>query len=283
MKRYLSFFISLIIVIQLQAGSFDRVAISPRAIGMSGAFTGLADDVFGIYYNPAGLVQLPKDEIGFAYQNLYGLSLVNYYFLGYAKPGIGKGAIGIGWLHMGLGEEFVIKNFSENTVFLSYGYKLMDSFNLGLSIKFFGASYSGLRGLSWGSDISFLYHYDNKVYAGLIIQDINNPTIKWENKATDNISRNVNIGLMSPFMEWIVLTGEIKNFFDNYLRLYGMGTELKFLEDKLKLRGGVALTKNLFSFSFGAGIALSSVNFDYSVQKHSDLDYNHIAGVIIKI
>lgn len=283
MKRYIGLLCIITIVIQLHGGSFDRVGIAPRAIGMSGAFTGLADDVFGIYYNPAGLVQMPEDEIGFAYQNLYGLSLVNYYFLGYAKPGIGRGAIGIGWLHMGLGEEFCIKNFSENTVLVSYGYKLMDSLNLGLSIKFFGASYSGLRGLSWGSDISCLYHYHNKVYAGLIIQDVNNPTIKWENKAMDTISRNVNFGLMSPFMEWIILTAEIKNVFDNYLRLYSVGSEFKFFEEKLKLRGGVSVTKTLFSFSFGMGLSLSSVNFDYSVQKHADLEYNHIVGAIIKL
>ncbi len=41
------------------ASPVDLYGYGPRAIGMGGAFTGLADDYSAVYYNPAGMVFIP--------------------------------------------------------------------------------------------------------------------------------------------------------------------------------------------------------------------------------
>ena len=37
-------------------GDFDDTGMGARPIGMSNAFTAVADDIYALYYNPAGLV-----------------------------------------------------------------------------------------------------------------------------------------------------------------------------------------------------------------------------------
>ena len=47
----------------VQAGGFALSGVGSKAIGMGGAFRGLADDWSAAYWNPAGLAQLEKSEI----------------------------------------------------------------------------------------------------------------------------------------------------------------------------------------------------------------------------
>src|SRR5437773_680806 len=48
------------------AGGFESAGLGARAIGMGGAFIGVADDWTAIYWNPAGLTQLKGKGIGTA-------------------------------------------------------------------------------------------------------------------------------------------------------------------------------------------------------------------------
>jgi long-chain fatty acid transport protein len=43
--------------------NYQRFLIGDRALGMGGAFTGLADDASAAWYNPAGLAQLPSSSL----------------------------------------------------------------------------------------------------------------------------------------------------------------------------------------------------------------------------
>lgn len=56
-KRVLSFLFSLILIFtSLQAGGWNNTLMGWRALGLGGAFVGVADDPSAIFYNPAGLV-----------------------------------------------------------------------------------------------------------------------------------------------------------------------------------------------------------------------------------
>ena len=45
------------------AGEFLKIPVGPRAIGMGGDFTAVADDATAPYWNPAGMVYLPYKEV----------------------------------------------------------------------------------------------------------------------------------------------------------------------------------------------------------------------------
>ena len=91
MKRLVILFpILLALVLPVKADSAGasggiilRFPVGTRAIGMAGAFTGLADDVSSIYWNPAGLCNLNRREFMASY--LEGVMDVRHSFLGYAQ------------------------------------------------------------------------------------------------------------------------------------------------------------------------------------------------------
>lgn len=51
--------------------SFLKINISARAVGMGGAFTGLADDISSLYYNPAGIAGLDTRQMILGYHNYF--------------------------------------------------------------------------------------------------------------------------------------------------------------------------------------------------------------------
>ncbi|MFA5140318.1 MAG: PorV/PorQ family protein [Elusimicrobiota bacterium] len=64
--------------------NFLKVGVGPRPAAMAGAFTGLADDLFAIHYNPAGLGTLQRQQLAFMHHALY--TGVRQEWAGYALP-----------------------------------------------------------------------------------------------------------------------------------------------------------------------------------------------------
>ncbi len=55
-------------------GRSQDYAVGARAMGLGGAFTALADDATGVFYNPAGLADVPRPRLSIG-TSLYGLEL----------------------------------------------------------------------------------------------------------------------------------------------------------------------------------------------------------------
>ena len=81
------------------AAAFTDHGAGARAPGMGGAFAAVADDVYASHYNPAGLAQLARPELGFSYSRLLmGLgdhSVLSTSYLGYAHPMKSAGTAGV--------------------------------------------------------------------------------------------------------------------------------------------------------------------------------------------
>lgn len=162
------------------AASFLEVGMSSRAIGMGGAYVGIADDVSSLYWNPAGLGVMTKREAVF--EKVEWLAGISFNYLGIAVPLNGYGTIGFFVNSMtmpsmkvrtvnypdGTGEEFDCSSFAAG---LSYGKSLTDRFSIGFNVKYIreelwhekarsfafdvGTRYkTGLKGLSIGAAIT---------------------------------------------------------------------------------------------------------------------------------
>lgn len=148
-----------LVTVSLHA-SFETTGIGARATGLSNAFTGDADDVYAIYYNPAGLVQVELPEFSSYYGKLHtGLSdgsNIGNNFFAYAHPlNIGRkfsagdsnlssnlknnnyiGTVGIGY------QEFKLDSlYKETSITLSYARIFMPKVYVGLSVKSLRVSY----------------------------------------------------------------------------------------------------------------------------------------------
>lgn len=103
--------------------AFEDLGAGGRAPGMGNAFAAVADDVYTIHYNPAGLGLLTRPELGTSYSKLLsGLSdnsSLSTSFLGYAHPlrEGQSGTVGGAW------EQFALNGslYQENSLYLSYG------------------------------------------------------------------------------------------------------------------------------------------------------------------
>lgn len=68
--------------------------MSPRAAGMAGAFAAVADDIYAMDYNPAGLGQLYIPEASAMYLSGFDDSTLNHLAFGLPLPFIGLGGMG---------------------------------------------------------------------------------------------------------------------------------------------------------------------------------------------
>lgn len=108
----LGFFLSLLIfgiapsVAADAAGStgaaFLELGVGARAGAMGEANTAWADDVYGMYFNPAGIATNTRQEVGFTHNTLF-LDL-DYNYLGYVLPLRNNGVLAVSGIYVDLGD-----------------------------------------------------------------------------------------------------------------------------------------------------------------------------------
>ena len=111
-----------------QIGATLRLGQGARALGMGSAFSAVANDPSGIYYNPAGLTQVRHPGVGFAWRVMPLLDRKQGYFQA-SIPLREEATLGFAWVHSGVsdiversttgaaGETF---GFSENYLTLAF-------------------------------------------------------------------------------------------------------------------------------------------------------------------
>ncbi|MHB2026962.1 MAG: type IX secretion system membrane protein PorP/SprF [Elusimicrobiota bacterium] len=219
--------------------AYDDLGVSARVMGLGNAFTAVADDAYSVYYNPAGLAQLPRPEFGTSYAKLYpGLSdnsnLQNT-FLVYAQPidGGKQGGIGVGLDYFSLDSLY-----TETSLYASYGRDLFpeilhNKLYGGLSVKYLSRSINPgslasqpisdtgqvlsspdpvLQNTSRSNvdmDLGLLYKLDPRWTLGLDVQHLFEPNIAF-GSTPDPLDRNYKIGAAykTPFA---LLSAEIDN------------------------------------------------------------------------
>ena len=82
--------------------AFLKIGTGARPTAMGGAYTALADDVNALYYNPSGLANLTKRELGATHAQC--LLDTTFDFIGYVQP-TKRGAFGLGVARLGAGSQ----------------------------------------------------------------------------------------------------------------------------------------------------------------------------------
>ncbi len=218
--------------------AFQDLGAGARAPGMGNAFTGLADDVYAIYYNPAGLAQLEGPEASVAYSALYmGLSdgsNLGIQQAAYAQP-LGKGGRygSGGFMYQRFGLDSL---YAEQEIYFSYGKSVFKSdakgqLYLGLNAKYLDRSFAldansatGCNGFACGqgsnnilsgksnataptADLSALYRFPNgKLQTGLDLENVTSPNVAFN--GTDKVTPSAHWGVAYKTL-WMNLDGEI--------------------------------------------------------------------------
>ena len=274
----------------------NQVFAGTRPRSMGEAFVAVADDGNAIYWNPAGLGRMERIQASFAYADLYGLGIHNYYasFLSrvyFIPPLTDYLAFGVDWLGIHAldrypitgDEEFGARedhfNFSLALTPPKY-LPLLRHLTLGANGKYFKSigELDGHRDADfggWGWDFGMLYdlgalrHITNGLQIGVMVHDVGNTHAR--HKATRTRERlyheNIRYGLSyRPFGDWpggkkIPISDPIIALdFDDRIHF---GLEF-WLAKTLALRAG--WQKDLHaegqaSFSFGVGFRNATKDF----------------------
>jgi hypothetical protein len=88
---------------QKTTNAFLEIGVGPRALGMGGAFCGVADDGTAFYWNPAGMSLIDRPRVSAMYGPQFGTlsnPLGDYHFLGLTLPMKGDVRIGVDWIRL---------------------------------------------------------------------------------------------------------------------------------------------------------------------------------------
>ncbi len=92
------------------AAEFLSHGVGARALGMGSSFVSIADDATAVYWNPAGLVQIPRRAFATMYSDSFSTGqgsflskgLVAYSFASYVQGVEGIGSVGVSWIRLGV-------------------------------------------------------------------------------------------------------------------------------------------------------------------------------------
>jgi opacity protein-like surface antigen len=148
------------------SAAFLNIEIGARAVGMGGAFVGLADDPTAVYWNPAGVARL--QGAGLTLMHIDWLAETNFDFGVFILPieGFGTVAASLATLTMedmevrtvlqpdGTGELFTAGDLAAT---LTYALNLTDRFSIGFNAKYIRSSIWNESANAFAIDIGTLF------------------------------------------------------------------------------------------------------------------------------
>lgn len=159
-----------------------KMPIGARATAMGGAFTGLANDLTAIYWNPAGVAALRDQDVDFEYAQAFGgitydfiaasLPISSQYNLAASAMFLNFGNIPVTTIlaQDGTGATFTA---SDLVLGLTFAGNLTDKFSFGLSGKYIRTGFYTLAASGLAFDVGTLYKTDfNGMTFGMDISNL---------------------------------------------------------------------------------------------------------------
>ncbi len=252
------------------AASYEAAAcVGARAMGRGGAFIAVSDDVSGVYWNPAGLGRISGMEASYT-RTMSGRDRINYddfiAFAGYSED------INIGYGLSYIGES--LGNLSGAWYSASVGAELTENFYAGgnLKINTVSADEAGNSDSDscFAIDISALYEITDKITAGILIQNLNEPEFEIFNQESTWV-RNIRPGIayqvtdsINVALDFYDLTDEAELEGDRFM--VGAEYKMPFVTDVIEdfdmftLRTGYYME----SYTFGIGLEAGDFKLDYA-------------------
>ena len=290
--KFLSLLTSAFLALSTSMASFEPLPVGGRAAGMGEAYSAVADDVFSLYYNPAGVLQMSRPEFGTYYSRLFvGLtdnSQISRTFVGYAQPLGRAGRLG------GIGASYLALDlpglYKEEAIGLTYGREFAHLWNIGGSLKLLRKAIgsdeyttnainpntgmatgsadpllaAGRSQSAMGLDLGVQYRFTRAYALGVAVRNINAPNMALgdgTDKApavwTASMARKLRAGSLDlEIMNW--------KSTENNMR-FSLGGETWF-KNGFGLRAGGSLgSRNYSTASFGGSFKSESFQFDYAM------------------
>ena len=252
-----------------------RLGLGTRAAAMGGNFTGGADDVSAMYYNPAGLAGQTKRQVDTMRMNY--IADMSYFYVGGVYP-IGESqtlgayygslqtpAIPVTTISSPTGTGATFSD-SASVISLSYARKLNDQLKMGVSGKLINENLAGDTAGATAFDLGLMY--DNampNLSVGVAMQNFGIGQLR-----NAPIGTSLKVGAKYHMNEVLDIYGDLNCPLEDQL-YYGLGAEY-WMMPTLAVRGGF---NTLSGISLGVGLRWSAIYFNYAYVPYGDLGDSH--------
>lgn len=274
------------------AASFLKLGLGARAIGMGESYAGIADDVYAVYWNPAGLNSLERNEITAMHTEWFQDIRYEYASAAIRLDEKSVCAFSLGGLYLSGIERRTVLELPEDDASVpvgtfgaydllavaSYSMKLDDNWTLGANLKGILESIDVYSGFTAAVDIGAMYKLSKNVKLGMVLQNFGPhltiiSTSYW-------LPLNVKVGLGFVIPEWN-LTGDvdINQPIDNFTKISG-GLEYNF-SNTIFLRAGYRYRVTdpdilqVAGITAGIGFRLDEYQLDYAFVPFGELGITH--------
>ncbi|MCS7150875.1 MAG: helix-hairpin-helix domain-containing protein [Endomicrobia bacterium] len=257
---------------------FEYKEIFANTGGLCGAFSSDDRSPAVIYYNPAGVFNIPKYGFYFSNTNLYGMpKLANNVFSGVLEiKSLGK----IGLLYNSFGFEL----YKENLITVVYANDIAEKVSIGIGVKSLGVDVKNYGSKNFVSyDIGVLSIINPKIYLGFVVKDFNMPEITVDEKVYHTV---IVTGQIRPLKDVKTYIDILRPTDTKIFARVGQEVGLKLAANfSFKFRAGVeTVTENKPSkYSVGFGLVYKQDRnefiLDYSYLVHSILGGQHLVSL----
>ncbi|MBI4802077.1 MAG: PorV/PorQ family protein [Elusimicrobia bacterium] len=279
------------------AAPFLKVAMSPRAIAMGGAFSALADDSGAVFVNPAGLAQFDKQEVGLGFTSYFqDAKMGNLSYAGNLADkrfGLGATFMNVGGIERrgasdALGTVPELGAFSSNDLAVSLAYAKKDAFpnfldklDAGFGLKFIRSAIDTDSAFALAVDAGVIYHASERVNFSMALANLGSK-MKFDSES-DPLPFSLRAGMLYKPQPRLNFVAELNQYFVDEKFYPSAGAEYWF-RDSFALRGGYKFgydSANLgleVGLSLGFGLKVSGLGVDYAYLPFGDLGNVHRFG-----
>jgi hypothetical protein len=185
--------------------AFLSIAPGARPVGMGQAYTGVADDIDAIYWNPAGLARMAHPELEGMHMQYF--QNIGYEYAAFAYPTENHGTWGMAITNLHTDDiqartqdsDTPAGTFSavDSAYYLSYAYPLTSKLSLGANLKWVRQSIDDARANAYAGDGGVLYDTGwHAVRLGASLQNIGT-RVKF-NDESDPLPLTYRFGVSAP-------------------------------------------------------------------------------------
>jgi len=298
--------------------NFLKIGVGPRAIAMGDAFVALSDDASSLYWNPAGIARVTKNEI--LIQATQWIAETNLYYLGLVVPLGDLGTLGASFYNFSSGdiEETTVRqpegtgrtfSASNLSIGITYSRLLTDRFSVGFSLKYINETLSREDASAFAFDIGSIFttNFLNEMRLGIALtnlgssMELDGPDLIFNYDVAPDVPTNKTVDAKFGTQSWdLPLTFRIgmgTYVFNNnnnslavevdlydtrdYKPRYNIGSEytIKLIgEQKVSLRAGYKGNYDEEGLTLGGGLFLRLANFDFKID-YAFADVNRLGNV----
>ena len=280
---------------------FD-IGAGVRPVSLGEAFTGLADDEYALFYNPAGLATLTGGRASLLYQSHFGASTYLSAFGSFGSFGGGLIFFDFGQVPCLTAQNQpckdaqgkTIESFGYSSFALTAGWGAMmrslpfvgtlvpEGLALGVRIKFVSiTSFDPVKfqtlGISgFALDPSFLWDLGSvgplsRVRVGLVLENLLGLAFGAANG--ENLPIGVRLGVSTRALDLVTVSTDFSLNDGFHLGAEYSLTRLGPL-DRLSIRAGL-LTRTGLGLSVGLGVLFANIQIDYAFLFHPDFEGSH--------